>query len=294
MQYGNSEIVRRDGPGFSVTQLRAFAVVAETLSYVEAAERLGYTEPAVHHQVKRLEAALGCALLERVGRAVQLTTDGKRLLPQCLAVLREADQLVALVEHPRPPNSLTIAAGRLTSAYILPEVLASIRETDPPLTVELLGGDRIDVLNRVRAGEADLGLSGSLDEIVDPAEFSISRWRETQFTLFESPVGAPGGPLTIYALRKSTRLSEIVAGLAVSRDVRVVCVPTPEAVKRMCMAGLGAGFLRHDSVHREVEAGLLRPHRLFPSSFEVSVWAIQSRKYPPSAAVARFLRLSAV
>ena len=62
-----------------LNSLRAFAAVADAGSYVAAADRLNVTQAAVSQQVKALEKRLGVALIERVGRGVELTSSGARL-----------------------------------------------------------------------------------------------------------------------------------------------------------------------------------------------------------------------
>jgi molybdate transport repressor ModE-like protein len=49
-------------------------------SVVAAAQALGFTPSAVSQQVKRLERQTGAQLLERFGRGVMLTEQGRRLV----------------------------------------------------------------------------------------------------------------------------------------------------------------------------------------------------------------------
>ena len=62
-----------------LNSLRAFSAVAETASYVLAANRLNVTQAAVSQQVKALEKRLGVSLVARLGRGIQLTGPGATL-----------------------------------------------------------------------------------------------------------------------------------------------------------------------------------------------------------------------
>ena len=62
-----------------LNSLRAFAAVADAGSYRLAADRLNVTQAAVSQQVKALEQRLGVALVERLGRSIELTPQGKDL-----------------------------------------------------------------------------------------------------------------------------------------------------------------------------------------------------------------------
>ena len=59
-----------------LSQLRTFRVVAETLNFTRAAERLGLTQSAVSHQIKSLETELGEPLFIRAKRGVKLSQAG--------------------------------------------------------------------------------------------------------------------------------------------------------------------------------------------------------------------------
>jgi LysR family glycine cleavage system transcriptional activator len=80
--------------------LRVFEAVASRLSFSAAAEALNVTPAAVSQQVKSLEDYLQVPLLRRMGRKVELTAEGARLLPgtregldALVAALQEARQL---------------------------------------------------------------------------------------------------------------------------------------------------------------------------------------------------------
>jgi DNA-binding transcriptional LysR family regulator len=72
---------------------RSFCVLAEELHFSRAAARLLITQPALSHQIKMLEAEVGCALLRRSPQQVTLTEAGTvlaRELGVALAHVRRA------------------------------------------------------------------------------------------------------------------------------------------------------------------------------------------------------------
>lgn len=78
--------------------LRTFVAVAEELSFGRAAERLFITQPAVSRQIRSLEQLVGCQLLRRTTRTVELTLAGEALLERARRLLVEVDAAVAAAQ----------------------------------------------------------------------------------------------------------------------------------------------------------------------------------------------------
>src|SRR5579863_6820635 len=72
-------------------QLAYFDAVVRYGSFTKAAQRLHIAQPAVSAQIRRLEAELGTALLERTTRRVALTYAGELFLARAHQVLTQLD-----------------------------------------------------------------------------------------------------------------------------------------------------------------------------------------------------------
>jgi len=57
-------------------KLRALLTAVECGSFSKAAAQLGYTQSAMTHLVNKLEAEVGCTLLERDSQGIRLTDAG--------------------------------------------------------------------------------------------------------------------------------------------------------------------------------------------------------------------------
>jgi DNA-binding transcriptional LysR family regulator len=75
-----------------IRQMRYFVVLAETLHFGRAAERLHLSQPPLSRQIAALEHDLGVRLLERHSRHAALTRAGQRFLDDSRAVLAAFDQ----------------------------------------------------------------------------------------------------------------------------------------------------------------------------------------------------------
>ena len=61
-------------------QLELFSSIAQTNSLTQTAKLFGITQPAVTHQIKKLEGELGVTLINRANHGISLTPAGKEYL----------------------------------------------------------------------------------------------------------------------------------------------------------------------------------------------------------------------
>lgn len=74
---------------------RALVLVAQTLSFTEAAALMGTSVAVVSRSISALERQLGVRLLQRSTRQVTVTAAGLELVPRLQAWLKDADLLFA-------------------------------------------------------------------------------------------------------------------------------------------------------------------------------------------------------
>lgn len=96
-----------------LADLSTFAAVAEARSFTRAAGRLGMSQSALSHAVRRLESRLGVRLLTRTSRAVAPTEAGERLLDSLRPALAQIDGGLEAVTALRSSPAGTL---RITSA----------------------------------------------------------------------------------------------------------------------------------------------------------------------------------
>src|ERR1700754_4939716 len=97
-----------------LVDLNAFLLVAEEESFTRAAAKLGTSQSALSHTVRRLEARLGVRLLTRTTRRVSATDAGERLMktlgPSLDAIAAELSSLSDLRETPAGRIRITTTA----------------------------------------------------------------------------------------------------------------------------------------------------------------------------------------
>ncbi|HWX48382.1 MAG TPA: LysR family transcriptional regulator [Roseomonas sp.] len=123
-----------------ISDLMAFVVVAQELSFTKAAVKLGVSQSALSHTMRNLEAKLGVRLLARTTRAVSLTEAGERLLRGISSHLDEIDaQVEALSElRDKPAGTIRIVAADYAIKHVLWPKLRQFLPKYPDIKVELI------------------------------------------------------------------------------------------------------------------------------------------------------------
>ena len=144
-----------------LADLAAFAVVAEEESFTRASTRLGVSQSALSHKLRKLESRLGIRLLTRTTRRVSTTDAGKRLLgtvrPAIDSIDRELADLGDLRD--RPSGTIRITASEHAARTALRPVIDRFLRDYPDVHIEIdaehgltdIVGERYDA--GIRLGE---------------------------------------------------------------------------------------------------------------------------------------------
>jgi DNA-binding transcriptional LysR family regulator len=148
----------------SFRQMEYLLAVVEEGSFTRAAQRLSVSQPALSHQIRALERAVGHPLLERLPDAVRLTPMGRAYLPHAVAALHSAQEAWHVgrpgVESER--ISLRIAALYSIALGIIPPAVLTWRRSYPEANIELLEfANTPDLVSRMGLGGADVAVTAA-------------------------------------------------------------------------------------------------------------------------------------
>lgn len=249
--------------------LNALAVVAAEGSFTRAAARLGLSQSALSHAVRRLEERLGVRLLARTTRRVAPTEAGERLLkrlnPALEAISSSLAEVATLTEE--PSGLVRIVASDDAAETVVWPLLAPLLDRHPKLKIEVMIENRF---TDIVAERFDAGVR--LGESIDQDMIAVQIGPDQRMALAASPdylarAGAPqsprdltghdcinvrigSGPVYVWEFEKAGRpLNVRVEGRVTVNTGRLVV----DAVER----GLGLGFMPESYFGDRFETGRL-------------------------------------
>jgi DNA-binding transcriptional LysR family regulator len=168
-----------------LADLNAFLMVAEEQNFTRAAAKLGTSQSALSHTIRRLEARLGVRLLARTTRRLAPTQAGEQLLKTLRPALDNiASELAALTTlREQPAGHVRITAAEHAALTVVWPVLEKLLPGYPDVQVELsLSAGFTDIV----AERFDAGIR--LGESIDKDMVAVRIGPDLRMAV----VGAPG------------------------------------------------------------------------------------------------------
>lgn len=136
--------------------VQAFVRIAELGSFTRAAEAMRTTQSAISLKLKRLEERLGCRLIERTPRYVELSARGATFLIHAHELLEVHDRAFTVFAEAR--QRLTIGISDHVAGPELPSLIARMNSQDPQLLIEIRIGSSGDLLQSLDRRELDAAI----------------------------------------------------------------------------------------------------------------------------------------
>lgn len=280
-----------------LSQLRTFRVVAETLNFTRAAERLNLTQSAVSHQIRALEEELGEPLFLRGKRGVRLSEAGRLVLDDAGRLLDLAEALRERVGRRTRALSGRVRAAAATQAFVhlfAPLFEAFMREhPGVELTFRTTASTDQTVAD-ILSGNADVGFASLA--VYSPA-LRVSQLFEDELMLVVPPghrlagqaeasmEDLAGARFVLFERGASIRRAadELFARAGFSPELALESNDT-YFIKLMVEHGLGVSLLPGWAVAEELAAGRLARLRLAGQRLRRSVSIMALGRFQPAPA----------
>ncbi|MBB2969530.1 LysR family transcriptional regulator [Mesorhizobium sp. RMAD-H1] len=132
--------------GRIISGITVFVAVAQTGSYVRAAERVGLTRSGVGKAISRLEHRLGKRLFDRTSRALKLTDEGRTFLDEVLPLIERLHVAAAPSQPEEIRGRLRVSSDSAFGVFLLVPSLPHLIARHPRLKIDLVIRDRVDNL----------------------------------------------------------------------------------------------------------------------------------------------------
>ena len=177
-----------------VRRLRLLRALAERRTVTAVAHALSYTPSAVSQQLAALERDAGVPLLERVGRGVQLTEAGHRLVTHADAVIARLEAAEADLEQVsgRVAGPVRIASFQTAAHALVVPAMRPLEQRHPELRCQVVQAEAEDALPAVRLGDVDVVVAeeyAHAPRMRDPALDYVDLCRDE--LVFAVPEGHP-------------------------------------------------------------------------------------------------------
>lgn len=249
----------------TLKQLRAFAAVCDTGSISRAAERLALSPPAVHTQLKSLETAMNCSLLDRTRTNEMAPTEAGR------AVLRAQQRIAAALDHAieevRAANAGLRGFVRLgvvsTAKYFAPKLLVALGRELPDVEIDLVVGNREQTIRALSDGRLDMAVMGRPPRLPEVRELRLGPNPHVLVCRPDHPLASgrvaagdllaerfilrePGSGTRILTERFLDRIGQGATYASLVMD-------SNETIKQAVMAGLGVAILSAHTLIDELQ-----------------------------------------
>lgn len=253
-----------------LVDLNAFMAVAEEQSFTRAAARLGTSQSALSHTIRRLEQRLGVRLLTRTTRSVAPTEAGERLLGTLRPALESIGaELLSLGElRDRPTGTIRITVGEHAARAVIWPALKTLLPDYPDVHVELsLDSGLADIVS----DRFDAGVR--LGEALAKDMIAVRIGPDLRMAVIGAPdyLARHGTPQTLQELSRHQcinlrmRTSGSLYAWELEKDGRELRVRvegqlafnSAEMIVRAAADGFGLGFVMEDQAAEPIAAGRL-------------------------------------
>ncbi len=181
MQHGNEDLM-------NIKSLQLFIHLCESKSFAKTAAAMHISPSALSRQIQKLEEETNQQLFIRDNRSVELTIQGKKLVPVALKILGEWQQYQNHLKGTKGElkGEIRLFCSVTASYSHLPELISDFRLQHPFIEFKLSTGDPAQAIDKILADEADIAISAKSDQI--PSKIAFETISEIPLSVI-APVG---------------------------------------------------------------------------------------------------------
>ena len=236
---------------FDWSLIRSFLAALDAGSLLGGARALNTSQPTLGRHIAGLESQLGLVLFERTGRGLIPTAVALQLEASARAMETASLQLSRSVtgSQKRVSGTVRITASQPVACYLLPPLLADMREALPEIQIELESSNTVSNLLR-READIALRMVRPDQSTLVAKKMGLVRVGAFASTAYLARCGVPRQPQDLFdhALIGYDQVDDILRGFrqfneAVAREAFALRSDDLIVHSQAVRAGLGIGFL---------------------------------------------------
>ena len=141
-----------------IDQLRTFLAVERTGSFTRAGDMVAKTQSAVSVQIKKLETQLGRRLFTRGKGRVEITPEGRRLLPHARTIVETSAEALAAFDEEALTGAVALGTADDYAERYLPAIMAGFSEQNPLVEISVLCASTHMLQGHIEAGDLDVAI----------------------------------------------------------------------------------------------------------------------------------------
>ncbi|MDC6127319.1 LysR family transcriptional regulator, partial [Burkholderia gladioli] len=144
----------------TLRQIEYFVSVADTGQISQSANLCAVSQSSMTIALKKLEDAVGTALLQRHSRGVRLTQAGERFLRHVQHAAISVDRAVAAAQDvpEQVAGQVRIGVTETISAYLMPSLMSAVAERYGKLSVSIVESERETIEAMLADDRLDIAL----------------------------------------------------------------------------------------------------------------------------------------
>lgn len=246
-------------------ELRRFTLIADEGNLTKVAEKIFITQSALTQSIHRLEKEIGAKLFAQKGKQLELSTDGKALLPIATKIL----DLWQKAKTPEIRQTLlpTITIGMYDNAALRLATFVQQNTPSPRHSLEFIIDKSSTLLTNLQLGTIDIAITVINKKYTTPKNITCL----AEFTEELIPVSArqfhqkslPQIPFILYNQRSHTRdyIDETFVANKLKPNIYAESTST-SFMKQLAILGCGVSLLPQNYIQQELLTKTLKKQNL--------------------------------
>jgi len=285
-----------------VRQLRYFTKIVELGSIRKASVELCIAQPALTHQMQRLEEEVNATLFNRHPRGVSLTDAGRLLLRKAILILEEVDRTVdeLRAQSNVPSGRVSLAMQTVAARVLLPAVVDAFHALYPDVCLTVREGYSGFIYQWLAEGTVDLAICARIESRLNFE--AIPLYREQMYLVGAGRKPVKGNKISITQVaglkhivatelhegRRAIHRAISAAGGTLNANIEV---DSFETMKHLVMAGFGYAIIPRIGCRQEIQEGKLWALGITQSDLTRDFLLVQTRARSASFAVRELQRI---